>query len=167
MPHEPPIGGGGGSFFFDLPDGTINLDAPTLSGGYQTYNLIDSSNTRKDYSAIAKIAILTENHDADFSVHNAAENENVKLKLWLSETKDSPGNAEPDVIIDGANGGSISTNILLEPAIKTNKKVRNSRLYYPNRAMSVVKWHLEGNTYDESGEGDDMYYFYISFHHPH
>lgn len=166
---EPPIGGGGGSFFFDIPHEHIELREGNFDGNYFPYDF--NCLAVSSYTAIDRVEVLTELADGEvsFKEHPTKEDQNLKLRLWLSEDKDSPEERDADIIIDGNNGGSILTKHKLELVSELSKNNRNSRYYYPYRKMSVVKWDLFHDLVGalESHESDDMYYFYIHFRYIH
>jgi hypothetical protein len=169
--HEPPIGVGGGSFFFDVPHMSLHLpEIPTDLGTYQRYDFLNNANRPKNYTAIERVAIMTEDDSRghiSFVIHSFEEAQQVKLRLWLNNRKAVP-TGQPDIIIDGTNGGSISTKQHLTtrqdlPA----KAMRGKRHIHPGSDFCVVKWQIvdRGGVQLGTAEKDDLYYFYVSFHH--
>lgn len=173
--HEPPIGSGGCSFFFDIPDAFFSLGAPITVGNFKKYNFMTLTGTI--YNAISDVAIMTENRiinqGISFVKFELAEEQEAKLRIWLSDSRDEPANPEPDVIIDGAGGGSIMIKALLNESDlrKINRRKRHS---HPVSNLSAVKWELldrngtpliNPNGTPCRASRDDLYYFYISFHH--
>ena len=175
--HEPPIGVGVGSCFFDLPN-EIKLDRPTGMDGYQKYNFASNQSTHTPYTAIAAIAVINERRQRSrgitFEAYRVNESQQAKLRLWLSNTKDEPTSSQPDIIIDGVSGGSISTKQSLNTTIMLPKSNRKTRHLHQNSDLCVVKWELvdragtvlskpDGTPCRESR--DDLYYIYVSFYH--
>jgi hypothetical protein len=194
--HEPPIGFGSGSFFTDMPLVIHDLDGPMSpqpgDPPYQTYTFSRTDGNGdpepSPYINIDRIAVLTERGlpAADqagglcFVIYQF-EDQNVKLRLWLSDTKDIPADdAPPHIIIDGDSGGSIkSLQAFATPRIQLTKNVRTYRYSHPMSDLSVVKWEVvneEGEAITIGSEacekpegsacgaaGDDMYYLYVSF----
>lgn len=173
--HEPPIGTGGSSFFFNLPD-EISLENPTNSGGYFNYAIKKEKNLLRTYTAIFSVHVLTEEKGSKgriiFDVYKMDENQNAKLRLWLADEFTATPLAQPNVIVDGNSGGVIRSDIRF--MFKTLKKMRRkSRATHSNNDLRVIKWDLvdkDGNlisdgTNNFTAEGDDSYNFYIGFHH--
>lgn len=173
--HEPPIGVGGCSFFFDVPSDFFTLSTPVAAGIYQKYDFI----TRTDvvYTAISEVAIMTESRlpadGVSFAEFELASTQQVKLRIWLGTTREEPIDPDPDIIIDGVDGGSILSKIPLSP-VSVSKNVRPTRHRHPDGQISAVKWELvdqngtvlrRPNGTPCSASRDDLYYFYVSFFH--
>ena len=131
----------------------------------------------KPYFNLEKVRILTERPDRtgyiSFAEYRVPPDVISSLRLWV----ENPG-GEPAIIIEGKNGGSISTTQKFETptASKPPKTKRPRRYYLPSQGARIVRWEIV----DEAGAplkdasiengllaagGDDQYYFYVSFNH--
>lgn len=110
-----------------------------------------------------------------FKTFQVKRTQEAKLRIWLSNTRDEPTNPEPDVIIDGSNGGFILIKATLQEPISLVKTLRTVRRKHPDTSLSVVKWELvdgSGRILQDQRTGeaaaastDDLYYIYASFFH--
>ncbi|HEX8637659.1 MAG TPA: hypothetical protein VF692_06340 [Pyrinomonadaceae bacterium] len=181
--HEPPIGVGGDPPYIDPPHDLPPEPPPPLDEGlkegavrYYKYKFARKAG-EMPYFNLESVRVLTEKGDASgkvsFVEYGVPRDRISKLRLWLGDNT-----GEPDIIIEGANGGRISTTQPFEERQTANppKRNRNKRYYFPDRDTRIVKWDIV----DDSGavlsdlsaengmlaaETDDQYHFYISFAH--
>ena len=180
--HEPPIGVGGDPVYIDPPhdlppEDSFSEDALKIDAvRYYKYKFARKAG-EKPYFNLEAVRVLTEKGDARGSVnfveHRVPRDRISKLRLWLGDAT-----GEPDIIVEGRNGGSISSTQPFDERQTSNppKKNRNKRYYYPARDVRVVKWDIVDDASTtlidpatENGtlaaETDDQYYFYILFAH--
>lgn len=187
--HEPPVGGGAGSTFFDIPQQFIRLERtgklPNYNSGkvsYHKYQMIQKDTPENPdvhpYEAISEVLVLTEEARSKGEIslfeYGLRRNQSARLKLWLS-TDNGTLSDEPDIIILGDEGGAI----LSRKKIKfkgTGKNYRKERYVRSKKNRKrVAKWQLfevvqsEGKTIENAiagfgANGDDMYYFYVRFY---
>lgn len=181
--HEPPIGVGGDPPYIDPPHDLPPELPPPLDEGlkegavrYYKYKFARKTG-EKPYFNLESIRVLTEKGDdsgkVSFVEYAVPRDRISKLRLWLGDNT-----GEPDIIIEGANGGRISSVQPFDEHQTANppKRNRNKRYYFPDRNVRIVKWDIVDDrdevltdTSAENGmlaaETDDQYYFYIAFAH--
>ena len=181
--HEPPIGVGGGPPYVDPPHDLPPVEEPLSEDSlkeaavrYYKYKF-DRKPGEKPYFNLETVRVLTEKGDAsgkvNFVEYGVPRDRISKLRLWVGDTS-----GEPDIIVEGKNGGSISSAQPFEERQTANppKRNRNKRYYFADRGVRIVKWDIVDDTgatlTDPAAENetlaaetDDQYYFYISFAH--
>ncbi len=176
--HEPPIGFGGGSAFFDMPAGLKLKKGEKNNEKYRLYNVTADPTVRihedhKTYTDIECVLVMTEDKGSghiSLKRYNLPENSKAELWVWLA--KDSnvtfPASQLPDIKIRGADDGIIRTKKGFDR--KTLKKTYRKNRYLRSSKLRVVKWELHYKDKEGmksySDENDDLYYFYVAFRHP-
>ena len=174
--HEPPIGTGVGSFFFDIPKVIALEENPTSSGGYFNYTIKKVTNVRQPYRAISSVQVITEEKGSRgriiTDIYKMNESQHAKLGIWLAEEFTATPTGQPNIIIDGDSGGAVRTDKKF--TFKNIKKtLKNKRAIHSTGDLRPIKWEIvdeRGNIITDgtnpfTAEGDDSYYFYISFFH--
>lgn len=182
--HEPPIGAGGGSMFFDIPSDYLKLNENgkiTVYGEkYRQYKIVKTSNPDDVYQAISDVLVMTEEvaganrGEINLWSYNVNRDQNARLKLWLKKDEGNTHSVEPDIVINGRDGGSIISRKKIKHA-KAGKNFREDRFVRSKKNLRrVIKWQMvsvdaQGGEHDLDGFGganEDLYYFYIRFYHP-
>lgn len=173
--HEPPIGFGGGSAFFDIPCGIKLKRQSKKVDGYHKYKVEKVKENEPKcgfrhlkYTQIDSVLVMTEEERAKGEVglseyHLKEGRFKAELRVWLADRSnaDTSGNADPDIII-GAEEDKVNEKgeviegegYILSLKRLSNKKrgkvYRNYR-YHRSERLRVVKWQL----YDpaEPGKG--------------
>jgi hypothetical protein len=185
--HDPPVGIGGDPVYVDPPsdltpdeggESFVQSDALAVKTASRYYKYKFARDSKeKPYFNLEKVKILTEKSDAtgyiNFAEYRVPPDVISSLRLWVERP-----DGEPTIIIEGKDGGSISTAQKFEIPLTSNppKRKRPKRYYFPNRRVRIVRWEIV----DEKGaalkdpsiengilaaSGADQYYFYISFNH--
>lgn len=184
--HEPPVGVGGDPPYVDPPHDLVppggepppggGAREGESGGGYYKYKF-DRKAGEKPYINLESVRVLTEKGDAtgyvSFIEYKVPRDRISSLQLWIGDAA-----GEPEIIIEGKNGGGILSSKSFDERAMVNppKRNRKKRYKFPDRDVRVVKWAIV----DETGailsdptmenatlaaETDDLYYFYISFAH--
>lgn len=158
--HEPPIGVGEGSTFFDLPN-PITLSNPISVVGdpYFTYRFLRASGAA--YTRILKITVLTEGGSdnpesqmrggVSFCTYEFPETEaspglKVELRLWLEYVRfNNPSSVgDPDIVVSvgriqgKTDGGSIRTKVFLGNRLRSEKQKRTYRHLHPSPQVAPI-----------------------------
>ena len=175
--HEPPIGKGGGSSFFDIPN-QIRLERSQRKvNGYWTYTFVPTDPvSHEDYTSIHKVLVICEAKSEDGNVlieeFLPAPDDRAYLLLWIAHRPIEGDPGEPDFILTGNNGGSILSRCALKWT-EFDKLFRSDRFVGSDSDLRVVRWEIKEENSDSkqpgktiwSREGDDLYYFWITFDH--
>lgn len=173
--HEPPIGTGGGSLFVDVPSDTV-LDDPSRGNAPLVYTFRDTGGNGHTYGSIGAVLVVTEkdNGKVESVQYFIPPEKNARLQLWFSG-----GGSEPGFIMAEEGGTRKITinnqqNRLNTRSTNPNRPNRPLRVLCQNSGVHIERWALvdeAGNPIQDptSGAnledaGDDMYYFYVSFH---
>lgn len=179
--HEPPVGGGVGSMFFDIPK-IIGLEKAGKRDGYRVYKIVGTqardrhNNQHKKYIEIFNVVIMTEDEKTDGEVtlheYRLAKQTFAQLRLWLGEGPNETLPDDPDIIISVDNEGDNDGEILTLKRLKhkrVGKKNRPNKFVRSSGNLRVVKWAITNSKGEKilnfGDENDDIYYFYVKFRH--
>lgn len=189
---DPPVGGGSGSFYFDIPDiiklrfdGMAEVYPSKVRGKDPVRYFKYKIETTNEYSSVGVLKVLTEKNNGDVShrCFSMPKEMEAKIKIWLVSDKpeqDTKLDDFPDAIVDGREKGQIYTRKELVETTHPYKKKRQKRWFYEssNRPhLRIMKWQIVAQASDANGHDStqfvqqsadhDMFYLHIYFHHPH
>lgn len=112
--------------------------------------------------------------DVSLWEYRLAKDQKTRLKLWLGKTQcNAPCrdiDSDPDIVITGTDEGLIQSKRKLGSRKDSGKHERRNSFFHPSDKARVVKWQIVELKDNKEivlfqDEGDDSYYFYISFDH--
>jgi len=192
--HEPPVGGGEGSFYFTFEQGKIRLPinpkdlSPALTTPvqrygteYNIYPFQDSTGTnRLAYKGVAEVRILGERLPkgrVEYLVYKVPEIPAANVNLWLHEpTAKDPA---PDIIAQGVDGAFLTRKSMIRSPL-SGPGLNRARYYDKSISapdsdsdrphIKLVQWSLvldnntDLNDYLCLSDEHEVLYMHIFFH---